>query len=331
MPFEPSTHRVNEGLDLSLDLFRRAKVGDAAELTPAVPRHVLVVLDGSGQDACSAALGAYLRDRFGCRLSVADAREHDAAADYAGRTAGECGGTAVPRFEGSGQKQVLESIAHTGCDLAVVPCPCGHEAAALDGDSAGTIVDVLLARSPVPLLIIRHPFPVPPYRPDGGPDAAGGTDAPPDPFRHVVMVLIAENDAARAAASWAVGLVGRGGDVGLTLLLEDEFYENVRELLRALDPNSSVSPSQMGEALEREHVRLHQSLTKTSAAKGFAYGFERHDERTEPRALFASVDHPLIVLALERGDHASEGHVRDRVRRSENPLLVVPGGRPPRA
>lgn len=33
--------------------------------------------------------------------------------------------------------------------------------------------------------------------------------------------------------------------------------------------------------------------------------------------------HPLVVLALERRDHGSQGHVHDRIRHSPHPVLIV--------
>jgi hypothetical protein len=40
----------------------------------------------------------------------------------------------------------------------------------------------------------------------------------------------------------------------------------------------------------------------------------------------SDTDHPLLVLALERTDHASQGHVHDRIRHSPHTVLVVTGG-----
>ena len=83
--------------------------------------------------------------------------------------------------------------------------------------------------------------------------------------------------------------------------------------------------------MKKEHAGLDTALSATAEAKGFAYALDVRHEKTDP-ALLTDADpdgrRPLVVLPLERGDHASEGHVRDRVRHSANPLLVVPHGDP---
>ena len=55
-----------------------------------------------------------------------------------------------------------------------------------DGHLFGTVIDVLSARSPVPILVVRKP-----YEPKG------------DLFRQVLMILTTENEAASPAAAWA--------------------------------------------------------------------------------------------------------------------------------
>ena len=317
--FDPSAGDVGADIDRGVGLFERARVGDAAPVEPITPARVLAVLDGSTQDACTLGLTARLKARFGAAVLVADARTTDAGAGPGETVAAGLGGTALPRTGGESHDQILAAVEASGCDLVIVPCPFGRDLENVGPDSAGTVIDVLLARCPVPLLIVREPFEV-------SPDASGTGGAAP--FGRVAVLLIGENAAARRAAGWACGLTGGGvgqpGAVRLTLVLEREFYENVRDLLRALDPEAEITPDKIAAALRREHAKLHEALSSSAAAGGFAYGLTTHHERAEPDALTASPDHGLVVLPLERGDHASEGHVRDRVRRSANPLLVVP-------
>ncbi|NNJ27921.1 universal stress protein [Alienimonas chondri] len=323
--FDPSESTVGRSLDQGMDLFRRAHVGDAAPIKPLTPRSVLLVLDGSGQDACSKPLAAHLKARFGCELHVADARESDRAETTAVAVAEELRARALPRTDGESYEQILAAIERTGCDLAIVPCPFGREPESVGPHSAGLTTDMLLARSPVPLLVVRWPFPVKPFfqdKPEEGSGefpAAGGAS----PFAKIGMTLVGENDAARPAAAWATGLVSSGGGVQLELLLEEEFYQNVRAALFELDPDGDISHERLTRALRKEYGNLHAGLSKAAEAGGFAYELMTRREESAPNITAGPGDR-LVILPLERGDHHSEGHVADALRRTANPILVVP-------
>ncbi len=327
--FNPSESTVGQNLDRGMDLFRRAHVGDVAPLRPLTPRNVLLVLDGSRQDACSAPLAAYLKARFGCTLHVADARESDRSDAKSLEVADELRARALPRTAGESYEQILAAIASSGCDLAIVPCPFGREPESVGPHSAGLTTDMLLARCPTPMLIVRWPFPVKPFFIDdpeegsGEFPAAGGAS----PFAKIVVTVVGENDAARPAAAWACGLVSAGGGVHLELMLEEEFYQNVRAALFELDPNGDVSHERLTRALRKEYGNLHAGLSKAAEAGGFAYELQTRREESAPNITAGPGDR-LVVLPLERGDHQSEGHVADALRRSANPLLIVPTAAP---
>ncbi|MFH5805764.1 hypothetical protein [Alienimonas sp. DA493] len=323
--FDPSESTVGQNLDRSMDLFRRAHVGDAAPVRPTTPRRALLVLDGSGQDACSAPLAAYLKARFGSELFVADARENDRTDAKAVEVAAQLHAKALPRSEGESYEQILAAVERTGCDLAIVPCPFGREPESVGPHSAGLTTDMLLAQCPVPLLVVRWPFPVKPYFKDnpeqgsGEFPAAGGAS----PFAKIVVMVVGENDAARPAAEWATGLVAPGGSLNLELLLEEEFYQNVKAALMELDPDGDVSHERLTRALRKEYGNLHAGLSKAAEAGGFGYELQTRREESAPNITAGPGDR-LVVLPLERGDHQSEGHVADTLRRTANPLLVVP-------
>ncbi|MEM1062696.1 MAG: universal stress protein [Planctomycetota bacterium] len=305
----PSANEFDAGLGAARDLFERARVAGAEplEIVAKTPSKVLLALDGSPQDGTGEALAATLKDRFGCAVAVADCR--DGAADggpqagYDAGAAGRLGGEAVSPGDGEAYERVLAAVGVSGCDLLVVPCPFGRDLDKLGADSVGTVLDVLLTRCPVPVLVVRQP-------------PAEGADL----FSDLVLPLIGENEAAVTAAGWAVGLVASPGDVKLRLVLEQEFYENLRDLLRVLDPDKEFDRDEVRRALEKEHVRLHAGLQKASATERFGYAMEcRAEGDGEPASP------GLLVLAPERGDHASEGHVRDRVRNAAGAVLVVCG------
>lgn len=308
----PSANEFDAGFGAAKDLFERARVAgaEALPIEAKTPRHVLLVLDGSPQDGTGEAYVAALKSRFGYAVTVADCRDGvaDGGADvgYANGVAGRLGAKTAQPFGEEAYERVLAVVADSGCDLAVAPCPFGRDFDRLGADSVGTILDVLLRRCPVPLLVVRGP-------------AAEGVD----PFADLALPLIGENEAAADAAGWAVGLVASPGDVRLRLLLEREFYENLRDILRVLDPDKDFDRDEVRRALEKEHLRLHAGLEKAAKTAGFRYEMTT---RTEEEVDLAEKSPGLLVLALERGDHASEGHVRDRVRHAAGGVLVVSCG-----
>lgn len=311
--FEPTRRDVDESVEASIDLFKRAQVGEVAPIVPRRPEHLLLVLDNSSQDRLAEVMAAELKGRWGCTLSVLDAREDVATNTLAEAVAERLQATAVPKPAGDSYQQILEVATASGCDLIVVPCPYGRDLEVVGADSAGTVIDVLLARSPASLLVIRKPLDV----------------ERENMFERLRFVLIGENEAAPFAAAWAAGLIAPGGRLHLALILEREFFEGVKAVLEALDPEASITPELLSSALAKTQMRLHRALQKTATEEEFDYDFDVFQD-TDPRvrALEDESAGLLLVLALERADHASQGHVQDRIRLSPHPVLVVPVGEP---
>jgi len=308
--FEPTQRNVDQDVETFKQMFERSQVGEVAAVEPVHVRRVLLVLDGSTQDLLSIAFAAHCHRSFQCPLRVLDARESETSNQLAESVARQLAAEAMDKPSGDSFDQILSGIEATDCDFVIVPCPYGRDLDTIGPDSTGTVIDVLLARSPVPLLVVRRPYEV--------------VEAV---FSHVLLMLIGENKAAAAAAaaSWASAFVSHSGRVQLVLILEEEFYENIRQLMQAVDPKVEITPEALSQALLKTHMRLHRGLQKSASKIGFGYELGVYREQ-ESRALEDSSPHPLVVLALERGDHASEGHVSDRIRRTAHPLLIVPSG-----
>ncbi len=310
--FEPFERDVDRDVEESMSLFRRAQIGDVAGIEPRRAGHVLLVLDGSAQDDLSIRFAQHLHEHMGARLSVVDARETAEGNSLAAEQGSMLAATVLDRQTGESFDQILAGIDRSQCDLVILPCPYGRNLESVGPDSVGTVIDVLLSRSPVPLLVVREP-----YQPDG------------NLFDSIVIGLIGENEAAHRAAEWAVGLRQAVGQLQLVLMLETEFYENVRDLLATVAPEQRFDARTLGEALVKANVRLHRALQKSAEAHGFDYALSlRQQDESGPDPLAGAGRHPLIVLPLERGDYASEGYVHDRIRRSSHVLLVIPSARP---
>jgi hypothetical protein len=242
---------------------------------------------------------------------VVDGREFLESNELADRVADSIGADPAPKAPGESFAQILAAIEQSGCDLLITPCPYGRDLDVVGPDSAGTVIDVLLARSPVPILVVRKPC-----EPPGG------------LFRQVNMILASENEAAPATAAWASGLIASQGVFQLVLVLEREMHQNIQALLQSLAPEVDISPDALSHALARNYMRLHRSLQKTAASYGFEYKLTLQLEGdTGSFAVADESPRSLMALALERTDHASEGGVLSRIRQSPNPVLVVCQGR----
>lgn len=311
MSFDPTERQVSEDVERSMDLFQRARVGTPAPLEPRSPQRILLVLDGSPQDDTSVDLARRLTQQHDARLAVLDAREFGEEASLAPRVAEQLGADCCSRRTGSAFEQILAEAAQRGSDLIIVPCPFGRELADVGPDSAGTVIDVLLARSPVPLLVVRRPFPV------------------SEPlFPEILLLLSRENNAASLAGGWALGLIAARGRIRLLLVVEQSLFEQVREVLQRVDPQVRVSPADLEAAMSNLFARLHRRLAQGATERGMKY--ELVVEREEqPTLRWDDGSQPaLLALALERSDPTSQPRVQDRIRHSPHPVLVVPRDAP---
>jgi len=304
---EPTRKNLDRAVEESMDFFSRARVGAVSAIEPRRPSTLLVAVDGSEQDAFAMAITARFGERFGCQIVVVDGRETESSNDLAAEAASSLGGQAIAKSAGENFEQILAAIDAAQCDLLIAPCPYGRDLEAVGPDSVGTVIDVLLARSPVPLLVVRKP-----YQPQG------------ELFHQIVMTLTAENEAAPDAAAWAAGLIAPSGKFHLLLVLEHEMHENIHALMQSIAPEMDVSIDTLSHALARNYTRLHSALQKTAAEVGFSYRLDLQAEGEARAIAQENAARPTLrVLALERGDHISQGSVHARIRQSLHPLLVV--------
>jgi len=306
--FDPTQREVDRDVESFMKAFERSQVGEVASAHPRQPQHVLLVLDASSQDATGMAVSRQLQSVFDCRISVVDARDSVESNDLTEQAAKELGGVECIKGTGDAFQQVLDAVEQVEPDLVIVPCPFGRDLEAVGPDSVGTVIDVLLARLHIPMLVIRQPF-----------------EQVAQAFERLLLLIIGENEVAPLAAGWAAGLVSQGGRCDLLLVLEEEFFQNVQDVLAAIDPQVKVSHESVEGAMAATQTRLHRSLQKTAQEQGFEHDlFVLRDDEPQATAMQDDPRHPLLVLALERADHASQGLVRDRIRWSSNPVLVVP-------
>jgi len=175
-------------------------------------------------------------------------------------------------------------------------------------DNVGTVIDVMLSRTPVPLLVVREAF----------------SSAKSTLFERVALVISGENEAAPAAAAKALALLQPGGTFTLSLILEEELYENFRKLMQAMHPDMEVSLESVTNALIQTHMRLHRGLQQAAAEQHFKYDLQvKHVDEVPQEITQEHSTNTLQALGLVRSDHHSQGVVNDRIRFSADPLLIV--------
>lgn len=312
---DPTRRQVDAAIESSMDLFKRADVGDTASIQPLRPQRVLVALDGSTQDYATALLARQLTERLGCQTGYVFVPNTNSTggissdiADDAAEQLKAISASPVTVDAGSNYGQILQAAESFETDLLIVPCPFGRDFLALGEDSTGTVIDVLTARATVPFIAVRRP------------DATGR-----DPSKHLRIILTGENRATQLAARWATGLVHPAGRLELLLLVEESFFENFRESLHSIQPDVKVTHEDLGNALARTHGKLHSALHRASSEFGFEYElWIRYEGDERPVTPEHPKTHPaLMVVCLERHSHDSQGDVHDFVRRSPHPTLVV--------
>lgn len=311
MSTESESNDLDRDVDASMRMFEKSKVGDAPTISPLTPAKVLLVLDGSTQDATSVKAANHLQGRFQTETLILDARDqtqdnpNDLAADQATAIPGS---TAMVRPEGDSYDAILQTISENQPDLLIVPCPFGRSFEHVGVDSAGTAIDVLLSRCPVPILVVRRE-----------------DQLLSECVQSVSMVVGGECEMESKAAAWLFGLAGNGADVALNLVVEKEQFENIRSILQAIDPSAKLDPEQFSDALAKTHQSLHAAMAKTATSRGLTYALKPVAGEVAPPNSLDSDERMLLVLPLEVDDRFEQGFVHDRIRRSPHPVLVVPG------
>ncbi|MEO1614776.1 MAG: universal stress protein [Planctomycetota bacterium] len=298
-------------VDASMRMFQKSQTGDAPALRPIRPARVLVALDGSTQDATSIAAAKSLRERFNVESLLLDARQGEAAEsgdDLTTPIVNEVSGARpIERESGDSYEMILSALQKHQVDLLIVPCPFQRDFDNVGTDSAGTVIDVLLSRCPVPLLVIRRP-----------------DQSIQDCCQTVSVVLGAECDAENKAAAWAFGLSADHGTVTLNLVVEKEQYENIRSIVEAVSGPGSLDADAFTEALTKTHQSLHGAMAKTATELGKSYHLRPQAGEIAPPNPLHSQDKVLLVLPLEVDDRFGQGFAQDKIRRSPHPVLVVP-------
>ena len=305
------SNELDREVDASMRMFEKAQIGPAASLTPITPSRILVVLDGSSQDDNSVASAIFLREQFNTETLVLDARDGKAEedVDLAVTRATEIpGGRPIQRQDGDSYDVILAALKDHAVDLLVLPSPYGRSFENVGTDSAGTVMDVLLSRCPIPMIVMRR-----------------DDQQLRDCVRHIEMVVGSECEVESKAAAWSFGLAEKSSKINLNLVLEQEQFENIRSIVEAIQPEATLQPEQFSEALAKTHHALHGAMAKTAATLGMTYELHPIAGEIAPPSSLDEAKKLLLVLPLEVDDRFGQGFVQDRIRRSPHPILIVSG------
>ncbi|TWT94155.1 universal stress protein [Neorhodopirellula pilleata] len=305
------TNDLDREVDDAMRLFERAHVGSAAPIPPIRPARILLVLDGSDQDLTSIRSADYLRGRHNTETLILDAREANVGqgAGLAGEAVGQIGNSrSIERIQGDAFDAILHSLKQHQVNLVILPCPFGRSFETVGQDSAGTVIDVMLSRCPVPLLITRR------------------TDQTlAECVKRVCVLVSSECDVESRAAGWAFGMAAPQAEVSLNLVVEKEHFENVRSLIEAIHPGERFDSSKLSEILTKTHQNLHAAMNATAHEMKMNYHLLPQAGETAPPNPLSDPGQQLLVLPLEVDDRFTQGFVQDRIRRSPHPILIVPG------
>lgn len=321
MVASPQPNEIDRDVDASMRMFEKSKVGESAALSPIQPSRVMAVLDGSPQDETTMASVAYLREAFNVETVVLDARDKFSGDKFSGdkadgdntdlaiAAAGKVSG-ARPIVRGAGEsyEAILAAVDTHAVDLVLIPCPFGRSFDKIGTDSAGTVIDVMLSRCPRPMLILRR------------------DDQPIGKCVQTIRVVVSgESDVEIKAAGWAFGMAAADAVVSLNLVVEKEQYENIRAIIEALTPETSVDLEAFSAAVTRTHASLHGAMAKTASAMNLTYELKPQAGEVAPPNPLNDQTAMLLVMPIEVDDRFTQGFVQDRIRRSPHPVLVVPG------
>ncbi|WP_404310131.1 universal stress protein [Neorhodopirellula lusitana] len=314
------TNDLDREVDDSMRMFEKAHVGSTSPITPIRPARVLLVLDGSDQDSTSVASAVYLQGRHNTETLILDARDSGGQAgeesgapvgksELATQTVAKVGQSrAIERVPGDAFDAILQALAAHQIDLLIVPCPFGRSFEKVGLDSAGTVIDVLLSRCPVPMLVTRR---------------ADQTLA--NCTKRVCVLVSSECDVQTRAAGWAFGMSADGAEVSLNIVVEKEQFENVRVIMEAMRPGETFDEATLSDVMTKTHQSLHSAMNATASQLGMRYHLIPQAGKTAPPNPLSDPHEQLLVVPLEVDDRFTQGFVQDRIRRSPHPVLVVPG------
>lgn len=244
---------------------------------PKIAR-ILLARDGSDQDATATAVTAALAANSGApvkELSPPPAKAAD----------------------------VLLAEARSD-DLLVLPCPFGADYEAVGSVSLAPTLDVLLARSPCAMLLVRGPI-----------------ENPARVICRPLVILQLDRHRKVNATCWAIGVAGPGGDITLLSVVDPQHRVERAELLGRYLPVGDLAPEVLLSLAGARAAALVAALQRGSRELHIEAHLKVRVGALPTVALEAGARHGgLLVGGLDR---QAPGEARALVLASELPVLLV--------
>ncbi|GIW70775.1 MAG: hypothetical protein KatS3mg102_0317 [Planctomycetota bacterium] len=305
-------------LEESMRAFEAALAPPEVVLPEPVLRRVVLALDGSNQDPLSEELAAAVAARTGASLHVVYAYPGEAAEPARERYREEraaqlaARGLAVstgPRPAGAEPFAQLLAALEEGGELLVACAPYLEDFGALGHQSLGSAVEVLLQRSPVPLLLARDP-----ERP------------PAELWREFLLPLVFAGPEHASAAGWALRLAPPQSGLRLLLVADTELLGSATHLLGDFVAQQALDDEVLKQLERKEHAGLIAACQKACAARGLGCRVSvRTGELAQVVAELGNAE-PRVLVVAAPADPRSTAYQQALalLREAANPVLCVP-------
>ena len=282
MPIEPfeSLRNLNE----CVGMFEAATHPTVTTVTPPTPSVVYVARDGSNQD------------------------------ETAARAAVILAGTArvVEGTLGAGVAEILTAARDAKADAIVVPVPYGRDYSTLKGESLGSVVDMLLLESTVPVLCVRDVL-------DEAALAAAFA-------RPVLPVTVGAGiDGGAKAAGWAIRTVPPTGEIDLVAVADDDVIEEARRYLDETPGDRDALGDRVRRGIGRAIGGLSSTIQKWAFDRGAEARVQTVVGQFVPSVFEVVGDQPRLIVWSAKRDHNCPSFHRatDLILASRGPVLIV--------
>jgi len=206
---------------------------------------------------------------------------------------------------GHPSEHILELSRQFNPSLIVMPIPYCERAEKLNIDSLGTTVDLIIRKSPFPILLVRK------------------LTFPPSEIMKSVLLVI-DSIKTIKAAEWALTLAERGSKITLFSVTEKETIEKVEEIAQSL-LDSEIDKG----ILERLHLKEIQALITGVVSETETKGIEvekKHlvGDRIKLTLEETKENHTILILTTSLEQYnILDNEVENLARLTRIPILIV--------
>lgn len=272
--------------DVSEDvgMFEAAVHAPHLELSRPEVKIVLVALDGSNQDSTARAVAQAVGERTEAAV--------------------------VEHYGATSSAEILQVCAAREADLIVLPVPFGRDISQLKDESLGSVADMLLQESAIPLLCVREAM-----------SPAQAAEA----LHALVLPVITADEFAARSAGWALRILAAGGRLRILAIADQEVIEEVHKLLgRAVD-EAVLTPESLRQAVSVQDASLIAAVQKGGQSQRSSVHTEVKVGRAHQVVLEAANATPQLIVVGSAKDHTAPSfhRARDLILGAKGPVLIV--------